>query len=219
MPNTLRSQIPYEEFDYQALLSALREYKHPRDRITVLMRRGTIIRVKKGIYIFGEDERRGPVQPEILANLIYGPSYVSLEYALQHHGLIPDRVDAVTSVTINRSRNFTTPIGRFTYKVIPLLAFRTGVARMEVAQGRAYLMAIPEKALADKLRSDKASLRTQKDVQAYLTQDLRVDPEALSDLKVNLLEDYAIRYRSKKIRLLASVIRKIIKTSGGQSYE
>ena len=83
MKKFLRQRIPYEEFDYQTLLTALREYKRPRDRITRLLSQGTIVRVKKGLYVFGEGERREPAHKGVLANLIFGPSYVSLEYALQ----------------------------------------------------------------------------------------------------------------------------------------
>ena len=45
-------------------------------------RHGGIVRVKKGLYVFGLDYRRGAWSREVLANLIYGPSYVSLDYAL-----------------------------------------------------------------------------------------------------------------------------------------
>ncbi len=84
MNEPIRKMIPYEEFDYQTLLGALKGYARPRDRITALLRKGVIIRVKKGLYVFGEHERRRPYSREILANLIYGPSYISLEYALWH---------------------------------------------------------------------------------------------------------------------------------------
>ncbi len=39
------------------------------------------------------------------ANLLYGPSYVSLEYALHHYSLIPERTAEITSVTPGRSKN------------------------------------------------------------------------------------------------------------------
>jgi hypothetical protein len=214
----LTSQIPYEEFDYQILLTALGEYKYPRDRITRLLGQGTIIRVKKGLYVFGENERRTPVHKEILANLICGPSYVSLEYALQHHGLIPERVETVTSVTVSRSREFSTPLGRFTYRAVPLAAFRSGVARVEVGLGQAYLLAVPEKALADKLYADKAAMRTQGDIRAYLDEDLRIDPATTRSLRADLLKDYAERYRSRKIRLLASVVERLQKSGGGLAH-
>lgn len=82
-------QIPFEEFDYQILLNSLRGYAHPRKKITALLRKGEIIRVKKGLYIFGAQHRRSPYCRELLANLIYGPSCISLEYALHYYGLIP----------------------------------------------------------------------------------------------------------------------------------
>ena len=74
MPDDLRNRIDGEEFDYLALLNALREYARPRDRITLLLRRGEIVRVKKGIYVFGERHAARPFSRELLANLIYGPS-------------------------------------------------------------------------------------------------------------------------------------------------
>lgn len=215
MENSLRQRIPYEEFDYQALLTALGDYKRPRDLITRLLRKGTIVRVKKGLYVFGDDQRRGPVHKGVLANLIYGPSYVSLEYALQHHGLIPERVEAVTSVAVGRSREFKTPLGRFTYRTIPLPAFRAGVERVSIGQGRHYLLALPEKSLADKLYADKVPSPTLKSITLYLVEDLRIDPVALRELNPDLLADYAVRYRSRKIRMLASVVARMKKSAGG----
>jgi hypothetical protein len=80
----LRKRIPGEEFEYQALLDGPRNYSRPRDKISALLRQGAVIRVKKGIYVFGEGLSRGPFSREVLANMIYGPSYISLEYALHH---------------------------------------------------------------------------------------------------------------------------------------
>ena len=84
MLEELRSKIISEEFDYQSLLNCLREYDRPRDKITDLLRQGAIIRIKKGIYVFGERYRRQPFSREVLANMIYGPSYISLDYALHY---------------------------------------------------------------------------------------------------------------------------------------
>src|SRR5680860_1304511 len=80
----LRAQIEGEEFDYLALLRSLQDYAYPRDKITTMLRRGDIVRVKKGIYVFGDAHARRPYSREILANMIYGPSYVSLDSALQY---------------------------------------------------------------------------------------------------------------------------------------
>ena len=208
MIHNLRKKIPQEEFDYQTLLSGLEGYARPRDKISDLLKKGTIIRVKKGLYVFGEDNRKKPYSKEILANLIYGPSYISLDYALQYHGLIPERVEAVTSVTTGRSRRFSTPAGLFTYRMIPLDAFRTGMDRAELDRGLGFLIATAEKALADKLYADRGSgIRTQKTLAAYLENDLRIDTISLAELNPDSLDDIAQRYSSKKIALLSDLIR------------
>ncbi|MCK4303498.1 MAG: hypothetical protein KAY24_04605 [Candidatus Eisenbacteria sp.] len=212
MPDSIRQRIEREEFDYQALLGALADYARPRDKITNLLRKGLIIRVKKGIYVFGEAYRRQPVSREVLANLIYGPSYISLEYALQYHGLIPERVEAVTSVTSGRSRRFSTPLGQFSYRSIPMSALQVGMDRVEIDRNRAFLIAIPEKALADQVRSDRgAAIRSRKAMRHYLQDFLRIEPAALQGLDPTKLSLYAERYRSPRVRILADVVRDLRK--------
>ena len=210
MIESIRRQIPQEEFDYQTLLDCLKDYAHPRDKISDLLKKGFIIRVKKGLYIFGDEYRRRPYSREILANLIYGPSYISLDYALQHYGLIPERVEAVTSITTGRSRKFSTEVGLFTYRMVPLDAFRIGMDRVEISDGRGFLMATPEKALADKLYDSRGiGIQTQKELSVYLEDNLRVDRTVLRELKPTDLDVIARRYRSKKVRLLSDLIRRI----------
>ena len=207
---TIRKEIPQEEFDYQTLLTCLKGYSRPRDKISDLFHKGIIIRVKKGLYIFGDEYRRKPYSREILANLIYGPSYISLDYALQHYGLIPERVEAVTSVTTGRARKFATPVGFFSYRMIPLEAFRVGMDQVETGDGRTFLMATPEKSLADKLQDDRgAGIQTQKELSNYLEQSMRIDPAALKELKPADLDQIAQRYRSRKIRLLSDIVRQM----------
>ena len=210
MIDTIRKNIPPEEFDYQTLLVALRDFARPRDKISDLISKGIIIRVKKGLYVFGDGARQTPYSTEILANLIYGPSYISLDYALQHYGLIPERVEAVTSVTTGRSRKFLTPVGSFIYRMIPLRAFQIGMDRIEIGDGRAFLMATPEKALADKIYEDRGTgLQTQKELGDYLKRNLRVDLAAVREMNPDDLDAIAGRYRSQKIRALGRLVRHI----------
>lgn len=208
----LRRHIPFEEFDYQILLDSLRGYAHPRKKITSLLRKGEIIRVKKGLYIFGEQHRRAPYCRELLANLIYGPSCVSLEYALHYHGLIPERVETVTSVTCGRSRSFDTPVGHFSYRAIPMSAYMIGIDRIELADGRAFLMALPEKALADRVVAERGSvLRTQKELADLLQESLRIDSSALSALDPAAIMTIAAAYRSRRLKLLAQHVARLRK--------
>ena len=175
----IRQQINREVFDYQRLLQCLTTYAKPRDRVKRLLDAGDIVRVKKGLYVFGDAYRRAPVSRELLANLIYGPSYISLDYALAWHGLIPEQVTTVTSVTTGRSRSFTTPFGIFTYRSLPEPRYATAVL-LQQGENESFLLASPEKALADKVWDDKrfpgATVAAYED---YLAHDLRVDIERL----------------------------------------
>ena len=210
MIEQIRKAINREEFDYQVLMTCLNAYSRPRDKITDLMRKGQIIRVKKGLYIFGQEYRKRPYSREILANLIYGPSYISLEYALSYHGLIPERVESLTSVTTGRSRTFTTPVGLFTYRMIPMPAFQTGMTRIELDDGGAFLIATPEKALIDKIFIDRgADMRTLKGLEEYLFENLRIDPDLLGRLDIGQAFEIVERYRSSKLRVLSNLLRKI----------
>jgi hypothetical protein len=210
------ASIRYEEFDYQTLLDAVRGYAYPRAKISSLLAKGTIIRVKKGLYVFGETQRRKPYSRELLANLIYGPSYISLEYALHYYGLIPERVETVTSVTPGRSRTFDTPVGTFSYRMIPMEAFRTGMDRIELDEGRSFLIAIPEKALADRIVAERgAGITTQRELHDYLLSSLRIDEAALKGLDPARLEEITQHYRSRRVKLLADLASRLNK--GGRN--
>jgi hypothetical protein len=207
MMEQIRREIPYEEFDYQTLSYCLKDYDRPRDKIRSLLRKNAIIRVKKGLYVFGPDYSRGPFSRELLANLIYGPSYVSLDYALSYYGLIPERVETLTSVTCGKNRAFLTPVGRFTYWSIPLHSYHVGMDIIQLDERRSFLMAIPEKALADKICHNRgADVRKPDEFEDYLLEHLRIDPGELRRLDPKRLEGIARHSGSRKIQLLTAVV-------------
>jgi hypothetical protein len=206
----IRTRIQQEIFDYQTLTDALKDLSSPRDKITRLLRDGVITRVKKGLYVFGDKDRKYPYSKELLANLVYGPSYVSLDYALAYHGLIPERVEALTSVTPNRSRRFSTPVGLFTYRQIPLGAYEVGMVRVEGEHAQAFLIASPEKALADKIVSARgARIGSIGDMGRFLEEDLRIDAGAMRSLSTERIEEFAGRYRSLRLRRLGGYLRRL----------
>ena len=213
MTNSLLiKSIPYEEFDYQTLLDSVHGYAQPRMKISGMLSKGDIVRIKKGLYILGESLRRRPFCRELLANLIYGPSYVSLEYALHYHGLTPERAETLTSVTCGRSRTFDTPVGTFSYRMIPLEAFRTGMDRVELDDGRSFLIAVPEKALADRIVADRgAGITTQKELHDYLLSSLRIAPGMLRELDSARLAEIAHHYRSRRVKLLSDLVSRLRK--------
>ena len=84
-----------------------------------------------------------------IANRLYQPSYISLEKALSHYGIIPETVYAITSITTKPTREFKTPQGIFSYQRIKKEAF-IGYEPKEI-EGTTVFFAEPEKALADYL--------------------------------------------------------------------
>jgi hypothetical protein len=206
----VRNRIQAEIFDYQTLIDALKELSSPRDKITDMLRQGIIIRVKKGLYVFGDRYRRHPYSRELLANLVYGPSYVSLDYALAHYGIIPERVEALTSVTPNRPRRFSTPVGLFIYRQIPARAYEAGMVRVEGDHDQAFLIASPEKALADKIVSVRgAPISSSAEMRRFLEEDLRIDVGVIRSLSVERIDEFAGRYRSLKLRRLSRYLRRL----------
>ena len=205
----IRAKIHGEIFDYQVLLDALAGYRKPRDKITRLLAAGTIVRIKKGLYCFGEPFRKEHISREYLANLIYGPSYISAEYALSYYGLIPERVETITSVATRRSRDFATPVGVFSYYMLKPSRYAVG-AVFETAGKIPYLMASPEKALVDKVWSDKRfnGLRII-DFDDYLSDDLRIDRGDLRKLEHDRLQAIAKAYDSAKINNLVRHIKRL----------
>jgi predicted transcriptional regulator of viral defense system len=198
----IREALDRDIFDYQQLTACLSHLSKPRDKINKLLRKGDIVRVRKGLYTFGRPYRRGPLSRELLANLIHGPSYISLEYALSYHGLIPERVSTVTSVALGRSRKFETPVGVFTYRSLSLERYAVGAELVESPSG-SFLVACVEKALADKVWTDKRfSGGNLSDFGPYLEEDLRVDFAQLARLDRSRLERIQQVYDSRKIRNL-----------------
>ncbi|MCK5130740.1 MAG: hypothetical protein KAR40_01140 [Candidatus Sabulitectum sp.] len=202
----LRSVIPREVFDYQVLMGCLSDYRKPRDVVTRLLSEGKIVRVKKGLYCFGELYRRVPVLKENLANLIYGPSYLSLDYALAYYGMIPERVYSLTSVTTRRSIRFDSPVGSFSYRTLPESKYSIGAVLLSV-NNVSFMIASPEKALVDKIWTDKRiSGRRISDFKEYLSDDLRIDHSELIKLNMGSMSQIADAYSSAKIRNLVSFL-------------
>ena len=184
----LLNKAPGAELDYGFVMECLKEYKNPRVKLNHLLKIKALDRVKKGIYIFGKNFARQPFSSEVLANMIYGPSYVSLEWACQYYRLIPEKVTTVTSVTTQRSRRFQTPIGIFTYDHLPLQAFPVGVTLIKFSDKQQALMATKEKALADLLVLRRGAFSSKKYFKEVLFEDLRVEEEDLNSLNLELLK-------------------------------
>lgn len=208
----IRSKIPEDIFDYQQLMEVLSGYSKPRDRLSSLLHSGQIIRIRKGLYTFTEPLRRSQVCRELLANLIYGPSYVTSDYALSYYSLIPERVDIMTSVTTGRTRSFNTPFGTFAYQNYKESLYIPGIT-IEKNGKYTFLIASTEKALVDKIWLDKRFSGTViSSYGSYLSDDLRVDPDRLARLD---FERFKLIADAMDVRKIDNLLKYLEKLMGG----
>lgn len=196
-----RQEVKVEVFDYQLLANYLKELKKPRDKISALVAEGKIIRVKKGLYVFGEDWRRAPLNLEMVANLIYGPSCVSFEYALTHYGMIAERAIVITSLTIGDSKTFSTPLGTFEYRAIEQDKFKVGIDYVNLGEEGGYFIASREKAIAD-LVYRTPGIRTPEQLRFYLFEEMRVDETMFRELDFKKLREISTAYQKISVNLI-----------------
>lgn len=172
-------------FDLNVLQSLFPDCKHITDKALRLEADGRIVRLKRGLYIAMNDSEN--LSRELIANQLYGPSYVSMSWALRYHGLIPERIHLVQSITTKHSRNFSNSIGNFHYQNCPADYFPLGI-KMEGNGNVRFLIASPEKALCDYINYNKMTLRFMKDVGVFLEEDLRLDMDILGDLNLDIIQ-------------------------------
>lgn len=108
-----------------------------------LKKQGRIESVKRGLYKLKEEH----VSELYLANKIYEPSYVSLEFALSYHRIIPENVYEITSITTKATRRFETLGKVFSYRKVKKAVF-TGYT-IEKQNDVNFRIADAEKAFVD----------------------------------------------------------------------
>ncbi len=206
----IRKHIPTAVFTHELLESTLvDEVSNVNSKIAYMVNKGELIRLKKGLYALGEDYQTASIDTISLANILYAPSYVSFDYALSYYGLIPERVYEITSATMRMKKEFDTPLGRFTYKPVPLQAYALGIDWLYDDIHGGKLIATSEKALCDKIRSDRGIGRlSQEKLRDYLEFDLRIDMDLLYTLDASLILEIAIAYRSSNLKNLSKLISK-----------
>jgi predicted transcriptional regulator of viral defense system len=175
-----------------------------RTRLNEWQNKGFIKKVIKGYYIFSDLELNENVFFEI-ANRIYNPSYISFETALSWHGLIPESVYGITSVSTRRTYKFKTYIAEFTYrKLKPQLFF--GYDLVEYRKEKCLKIACVEKAILDyfyintfiREEDDFASLRINKDVFFEKFNEKRMN---------NFLETFGQKRLSNRIKSFLEFIK------------
>ena len=162
------NQVGNIPFAPSVLLCLFPQTKQISDKARYLEHDGRIIRLKRGLYVRSAEDGAMPV-PFLIANHLYGPSYVSFQSALRHYGLIPERVYETQSMTIKHY-------------------FPIGIRQEQEGQDT-YLIASPEKALCDLLlKTAGIAVSSPKKLESYLASDLRFEMDALGTFDTKLLE-------------------------------
>jgi predicted transcriptional regulator of viral defense system len=201
----------HQPITHQLLVDLLKDYKRPNDKILALKADGLIEPIKKGLYIVGRSV--GPERPEnaLLANHILGPSYLSMESALSHYGLIPEKVYAVTSMTTKASRKFETQIGLFTYTNLPLPYYAFGLAMINFSKDQKTMVATPEKALCDKIVTTAGiNLRSVSSAKDYVFRNLRMEEIEIAKFDVSAINSWLEHApKSTSLEMLTKMIATI----------
>lgn len=185
---------------------AIKNYNDYSNKNTKLLRDikdKKLFKITNGLY---ETDSNTPGY--LLASSIYGPSYISFEYALSYYGLIPERVTTITCATFEKKKKkeYITDFGTFTYRDIPSSAYPEEIILKE-ENNYSYQIATPEKALCDKLYT-LSPLFNYNNLENMLFNDLRIDEEAFNKLDILKINKLSKLYHSTNVELLAKYMRR-----------
>lgn len=203
----MHSILQFSETAYieaQHLMPLLMDYTNPRDFISRMVKKGELIRLKNGFFVINEKIHKSPVPYEQIANLLYGPSYLSFEWALSYYGIIPEGVYVITSASATKSKSYNTLLGTFDYFYLSHHRYSIGIEQKENFAGK-FLIATPEKALADLVHFKNKNL-TSKDLLLDLIEGRRIDLSHLKELNRKHLLEISENYRSWAIKELINAI-------------
>ena len=184
---------------FDALSQQFAGYTDVKGKIRREVQGGRLVQVARGLY-----ETDARTDGKYLAGAIYGPSYLSSDYALSVHALIPEAVyGTYTSATFRKgkTKRYENAFGTFLYRDVPAAVYPLGV-EIKVESGYSYQIASPEKALCDKLYS-LSPVYSVRALNELLFDDLRIDEAAFFALQKDDISQLAPLYRATNLKLLA----------------
>jgi predicted transcriptional regulator of viral defense system len=187
-------------FPSSLLLAGRGSASSVRRQLDRWVKSGRLIQLRRGVYSLAPPYQAEAPHPFLVANHLRKPSYVSLQSALSHYGMIPEFVPVTTSVTTGRPEELQTPLGGFLFRHLKKTAF-FGYAQTEISRGQSVFLASPEKALLDLLYLTPGS-----DSPEYLT-ELRFEP--LGGFDWHVLRMHAERYKSPKLKRAVELLSRL----------
>jgi len=158
---------------------------------------GEVLRLRSGLYCLAPAYRKTPLHPFTVAAALHGPSHVSLESALAFHGLLPEAVFQVASVTARRSRTYTTPLGTFVFRRVPCNDPKAGVRAVRLSPDAWAFVALPLRAIAD-LVYVRRDVSWRRDGVGFLTKSLRLEDTDLRTMNLDALPEIRRAIRSRR---------------------
>ncbi|MBF1341031.1 MAG: hypothetical protein HXM67_03085 [Mogibacterium diversum] len=188
---------------YNMIIHELHDYRSPKTKLGRLVKEGVYTPVIRGLY-----ETDPNTAGYLLAGSIYGPSYLSFDFALSYYGMIPEIVHTVTCATYNKKKKriYETEFGNFIYRDVPVKAYPIGII-IKNESDYSFQIATKEKALSDKLYSMKP-ISNQKELEAVLVDDLRIDMDEVIKLDENDLREISEAYHSTNVSLLYRLVKR-----------
>ena len=170
-----------------------------RNQFTRWEKKGWLISLKRGVYLLNKDNRKVDIDNNVVANILYEPSYLSLEYALNFYGIIPEAVSDMTSVTTLKTMRFSNELGNFIYQKIKPEAFR-GFKKMGEGKN-SFFIAEAEKAVVDflylNLSQFTINVESSQAVNEILEQSYRF--QNIEELDTKRLLELAKLFKTKKL--------------------
>lgn len=194
---------------YSIVADAIGNYQSPKDKISRMEQQGELIRLKKGVFVVAPEVSHQALSLELIANHLYGPSYVSLQSALSYFGLIPERVYTMRSVTLKRARSFTNSLGVFEYITMPDNYYSIGIQQIIYPDNYSFLIATAEKAIVDLIISTSGlRIQSERAMREYLFEDLRIDYDEYEHWNTEIVRECIENGRKKReLRFLLNVLQ------------
>ena len=169
---------------------------------------GEIQRIRRGLFCLDRRFLAAPPNSLAVAQLVYGPSYLSSETSLSWHGWIPEAVHAIVSTGLGRSREFVTPLGTYVFQHVPQKSLLAGVQRITESDPKAcYFMARPLKALADYIYIHRCDWRSADPLRV----SLRIENDSLESLCSADFDELEDHYTSGRVCRFLEGLRRDLK--------
>lgn len=162
-------------------------------QVSEWLKKGLLLKLKRGVYLINDANYLEKISLLSIANYLYQPSYISLEFALRYYQLIPEEVYQITSVSTRKTAQFKNSLAYFYYRHIKESLF-WGFDTISV-NNQSVFMALPEKALIDFFYLNLNDFISQRSSwQSYRFQNI-------GKLNFERLDEYLEKFENKKLSM------------------